>query len=377
MAVKYGFFNSVNGDRKYNADDISNYFLKLISNGVFATPADAMQVQTLSDGMKVKVTPGWGFINCKWIENQSDYILTLDAADVVLNRVDRIVLRLDSDSEHRSMGIYIKKGNNASSAIAPSLTRNSTTWELSLARIFIGAGTSVISQSNIRDERPNTDLCGFVTGLIDQIDTTNLFAQYNTAFYDWFNTIVDEVRSTTIVMGFTSSYTTTTENERQIPINIPQYSTTLDILTVYVNGMKLIPSVDYTSNASTVTLTRPLSVAGTKVEINVIKSVDTSEAASIAAIVYELLENAVTHTELETRLHGLSFIKISKAAFDGITEKDPNTIYYVYDSSGNIKCFMGDVEITGETSTGGSAVGLMSGSITQGTVGEAQPTQGV
>lgn len=38
MAVKYGFFDSVNGDRKYSADDISNYFLKLISNGVFLTP---------------------------------------------------------------------------------------------------------------------------------------------------------------------------------------------------------------------------------------------------------------------------------------------------------------------------------------------------
>ena len=42
MAIKYGFFNSVSGDRKYNADDISNYFLKLISDGVFATPATCM-----------------------------------------------------------------------------------------------------------------------------------------------------------------------------------------------------------------------------------------------------------------------------------------------------------------------------------------------
>lgn len=45
MAVTYGFFNSVNGDRTYNADQISDYFLKLISNGVFATPSNAMQVQ--------------------------------------------------------------------------------------------------------------------------------------------------------------------------------------------------------------------------------------------------------------------------------------------------------------------------------------------
>ena len=61
MAISYGFFNSVNGDRTYNADDISNYFLKLISNGVFATPSNAMQVQE-NDGMTVQVTAGWGFI---------------------------------------------------------------------------------------------------------------------------------------------------------------------------------------------------------------------------------------------------------------------------------------------------------------------------
>ena len=66
MAVTFGFFDSINGDRVYNADQISNYFLKLISNGVFATPSNAMQVVAVS-GMGVSVTAGWGFINCKWI----------------------------------------------------------------------------------------------------------------------------------------------------------------------------------------------------------------------------------------------------------------------------------------------------------------------
>ena len=65
MAVKFGFFNSVNHDRQYDADDISNYYLKLISNGVFATPSDNMQVQA-SQNMTVQVNAGWGFINRKW-----------------------------------------------------------------------------------------------------------------------------------------------------------------------------------------------------------------------------------------------------------------------------------------------------------------------
>ena len=61
--MRSGFFNSIDGDRKYDADDISNYFLKLISNGVFATPANSMQIQATT-GMKVKVTPGWALRVC-------------------------------------------------------------------------------------------------------------------------------------------------------------------------------------------------------------------------------------------------------------------------------------------------------------------------
>ena len=108
--MRSGFFNSIDGDRKYDADDISNYFLKLISNGVFATPADSMQIQATS-GMKVKVTPGWAFINCKWLRLDNDYYITLDKADVRYDRVDRIVLRLDPSDDVRAITIQVKKGD--------------------------------------------------------------------------------------------------------------------------------------------------------------------------------------------------------------------------------------------------------------------------
>ena len=38
MAFQCGFFNSINGDRKYNAEQMNNPFSKIISNGVFASP---------------------------------------------------------------------------------------------------------------------------------------------------------------------------------------------------------------------------------------------------------------------------------------------------------------------------------------------------
>ena len=186
--VTYGFFDSVDGDRKYNADDISNYFLKLISDGVFATPANAMQV-TATSGMTIKVSPGWGFIKCKWINNDADYFLTLDESDMILNRADRIVLRLNKNS--RDIEIAVKKGTPGENAYAPALQRDDVIWELSLAYVCVWAGCTEITQADIADERGYTDVCGWVTGLIQQIDTTNLFAQYDAAFWNWFNSTKD------------------------------------------------------------------------------------------------------------------------------------------------------------------------------------------
>lgn len=290
MAISFGFFNSVNGDRLYNSDDISNYFLKLISNGVFATPANAMQVQA-SSGLTVSVSPGWGFINCKWINNGTPYALTVDAPDIALNRIDRVVLRLNADNTLRNMEIAILKGMSASNPDPPELTRVvGGVWELSLAQIAVNAGATEITQANITDERPNTAVCGWVTGLIQQIDTTNLFAQYNAAFYEWFDAVKETLTAATLIRQYTQHYETTQASETTIPINIAVYNYTLDVLNVYVNGMKLTPGVDYTENgsANTITLAQALDVIGTTVEFEVLKSVDGSEAESVVDMVYQL-----------------------------------------------------------------------------------------
>lgn len=288
MAISYGFFNSVNGDRLYNADDISNYFLKLISNGVFATPSNAMQVQAVS-GMSVNVSAGWGFINCKWLNNDAPYTLTLDAADIVLNRIDRIVMRLNADSSHRNMELAIIKGTPDATPTAPALTRvTGGVWELSLAQIYVGANVTEITQANITDERPDTSVCGYVTGLIDQIDTANLFAQYNAAFNEWFNDLQTTLATKTMILRYTSSYTTTTDNVASVPIQISQYTHGTDVLNVYVNGIRLTPGTDYTAGNTIITLSQPLDVVGTVVDFEVLKSVDGTGAESVLNILYEL-----------------------------------------------------------------------------------------
>lgn len=368
MAISYGFFNSVNGDRTYNADDISNYFLKLISNGVFATPSNAMQVQE-NGGMTVQVTPGWGFINCKWIKNDSPYLLTLDAADVVLNRIDRIVLRLNAATSARSMSIAIKKGTSASNPVAPGLTRTAGgIWELSIARIYVGAGVTSISQANITDERPDTSVCGYVTGLIDQIDTTNLFAQYDSAFNTWFDEIKEEVRSTSIVVKYNRLYYTLTANESVIPVDISEYNRTLDILNVYINGMRLVASVDYTETNGIVTLTKPLTVIGTAVEFEVLKSVDIGPAESIVNLVVQLEQRVNALTDA---MGGMSFVQCTLTEYTNMITHSPTTLYTTIDGAGNVVQFLGDVQLkSGSSAPVGYPIGQISG-LTNSVIGTA------
>ena len=268
--MKSGFFNSIDGDRKYDADDISNYFLKLISNGVFATPANSMQIQA-AGGMRVKVIPGWAFINCKWLRLDEDYYITLDKADAKYDRVDRIVLRLDPSDNARDITIKVKKGDAKETAYLKSLERvKNGVWELSLGYIWVHANATEIRQGNIKDERADTNVCGFVTGLIDQIDTTNLFAQYD----DKFNEFMDKLHDGTagISLGTDANMMSNFRNFGRMlldyecdiikewdhfPGNLNGYgiaseqwdSTSGEKLLVWWNGKLLMEGVDYMMSA--------------------------------------------------------------------------------------------------------------------------------
>jgi len=323
--IRYGFFNSIGGDRLYDADDISDYFVKLISNGVFATPANAMQV-TAASGMNVQVSAGWGFINAKWIHNDSTYITTLDAADETLSRIDRITLRLNSSTAMRSINIYVHKGTPSLDPVPPELTRTNDVYELCLASVLISAGAAEITQSAITDTRGDSYLCGWVTGLIDQIDTTNLFAQYNSAFYEWFDSVKEDVKSTTIVRQESSLYTTTAAGESEIPIQISGYNPTLDILNVYINGIRLVENVDYTATSTLITLTDALEVIGTPVSVEVLQSVNIAEAQTIVSLLNATINRV---TALETALGGLSLLKCTQAEYDAMSTHDVNTLYVI------------------------------------------------
>lgn len=180
MAIKSGFFMSVGGDRRYKTDFFAEFFGTLITNGVFPNPSNGMQVIANND-MTVTIKSGKAWINGYYVNNDSDYIRTLDIADGVLKRIDKIVLQLNL--LNREILIVVKKGALASSPVAPNLQRDTDIYELGLADVVIDNGAISISQSNITDLRLNNEYCGIVHGTVDQVDTTTIFNQY----LNWFN----------------------------------------------------------------------------------------------------------------------------------------------------------------------------------------------
>lgn len=214
MAEQSSFFNATmqNGipDRIYKSEDFARFFGTLIGNGIFPQPASGLQVKALNNDMSVTLLPGQGWINGYLYNNTENLTITLGYPDGTLSRIDTIVVRWDL--VNREIKSYAKKGEFAITPVAPELTRNEDIYELGIAHIYVGRNVVKINQADITDLRMNNEFCGWVTGLLEQIDTTELFSQiqavinnsandieswleevkihYSQEFYAWF----DELR---------------------------------------------------------------------------------------------------------------------------------------------------------------------------------------
>lgn len=171
-------------DRVYLAAQFAAYFASFIGNGVYAEHSNQLQVVAMpTPQMQVGVEKGQGWINGYWYENTDTMYLPIEVADGVLNRIDSIVLRLGF--AERNMWLMVKKGTPAVSPTAPEVTRTADYYDLQLATVSIPASSIRITQAQIQDTRMNQDVCGWVTGVVKQLDTTTLFNQFETYFQEF------------------------------------------------------------------------------------------------------------------------------------------------------------------------------------------------
>lgn len=180
MAEKYMFFDSIEGEdeRFYTADEFADYFRQFISNGIFSG-GENLKVNTNQQDMRIFIKPGYA-----WIEGYlykvegEDLILEHSSADPSLNRIDRVIIRLDKTLESRYVKAFILEGDKAISPKAPELTRDNNIYEISLAQIEIVAGKSFIEAYQITDERLDNTVCGIASHMFENIDTAGIFNEW-------------------------------------------------------------------------------------------------------------------------------------------------------------------------------------------------------
>lgn len=400
MALRYGFFNSVDGDRLYNADDMIMPYKGIVSDGVIAheSKSDGFQVLEAS-GMSVTLKAGMGMFAGRWCELDSDMNISINPAHVTQPRIDTIKIIVDNSSSGRFIAINYTAGTPSSSPAPIDMVRDGGIMEYRLADIYVAANALNITQANITDGRPGPD-CGFVTNLLQNSDISATYAGWQSQFEDWmknntdrvselltdydeeyttwsdekkteyesfiienknlvsestteyqelveqfteqtqrhdtehseqyqrfetehteqtqrfemeeqsrdneFNTWFDNIKDNfvgkTALIRYTSRFVTVDENTTEIPINIEQFKSVIDILSVYINGMVLVKDVDYTVNGYTsITLTLPIS-AGTSVYFTVDKSVDGTDVQTVSEMVVDI-EGRVG--EAETDINGI------------------------------------------------------------------------
>lgn len=135
----------------YGGNGVSN------TNGVMGDfKVEASQNMILQVGTGFSV--GRGFM----YENAEALLLTHDIAEPTQDRIDRIVIQFNTDPNVRLFKTYIKKGTPAASPVAPTVTRTTYVYELSVAQVRIRAGKSFIAQADITDERANKTVCGYI-----------------------------------------------------------------------------------------------------------------------------------------------------------------------------------------------------------------------
>lgn len=184
MSVTSGFFNSVNGDRRYDARQMTALFNGIINDGIFANIGTAFKV-TANGNNAVTVGIGRAWFNSTWVDNDAVLPLTLDVSEVLLNRYDAVVIEVDESDAVRAGSIKVIAGTPSSTPAYPTLIKTNDVHQYPLAYIYRAAGTTAVTQANITNA-VGTSAAPYITGILQVQDIDNIVAQWQDEWAQWF-----------------------------------------------------------------------------------------------------------------------------------------------------------------------------------------------
>lgn len=153
------FFDHIDGDRTYNAEEFAEYFRQILTTGVLDTGSN-LQVYVNGTDRIARIKSGKAWIEGYFYKLTEELELPLEEAHGTYDRIDRIVLRLDTNTDARDIRLIVKTGEPDLEPTPPALTREGNIYEISLAQVFILHNTTSIPVDNVTDERLNSEVCG-------------------------------------------------------------------------------------------------------------------------------------------------------------------------------------------------------------------------
>lgn len=329
--VNCGFFDAVNNDRLYTADEMNRPYKRVITNGVFATPTGTastdLQVLSASSGMNIIVKKGEGLFADKWFENPSDIVLTVPSNTNITPRRDSVIVQVDKRTSGRVGNIVYRQGTPSSNPQVPNINTVDNVVEYRIANIYVAAGATAINQDAIVDLRGSSE-CPWITSLIKQVDTSTLYNQYRAAYDAYYNQeterfnefmreLTEQLLVNTNIIKLESHYVSTVNGETVIPINITDYDKAKDVLIVRVNRLFASEGADYTiaANGQSITLTKDI-YANQNVDFLVLKSVVIGDNEQVIELVQALSTDVST---LKSDSGWINFTLENGTAFDNTT----------------------------------------------------------
>lgn len=185
MAVTSGFFNSLNGDRKYSAEQFSALFDNLITDGVFANVGTAFEVKATPENT-ITIGIGRAWFNSVWLYNDTLYPMVPQEPEVLLNRIDAIAIEINHNEAVRSGQIRWVYGTPSSEPVRPTLTNTDEVHQYPLAYVYRHAGVSDVIQADITN-MIGTSACPYVTGILSTQSIDKVVAQWESQFNVWFD----------------------------------------------------------------------------------------------------------------------------------------------------------------------------------------------
>lgn len=223
MSVTSGFFNSLNGDRRYNAKQMSSLFDGIINDGVFANIGVAFAV-TADSGTTVNVGVGRAWFNSAWVYNDALLPVSFEGSEVVLDRIDALVIEVDHSENVRLGSIKVVKGTPSSSPQRPKIVSETYKNQHPLAYIYRKAGSTEITQADITNA-VGTSECPYITGILQTQTIDKNVAQWEAQWNEWYAEKVKEADSET------SQWMTDMKAEFDIWFNQLQASLEADVAT--------------------------------------------------------------------------------------------------------------------------------------------------